>query len=187
MRASALSLMRLALATDALAQAVIDDARARLVVHDDRLRAAQPATAIATRCLHCRTPLLFGHSGQPLNGATLEHVVPRSWFGRGAARELTAGLDGPDDARNLALACAACNHAKGRGPDARGPGDARAREVVIAAQSRRMARWREDPAAPQTMAMAVNEPREARSLRHPGSARRSPSAAARRRRPARAR
>jgi len=144
MRASALSLMRLALATDALARAVSEDIRAPFAQHG--ARAVDRSPRIATRCLHCRTPLLFADTGQPLNGATLEHVVPRSWFGRGAARELTAGLGDPNDARNLALACGACNHAKGRGPDARGPGDARARAVVAEALTRRLERWREDPA-----------------------------------------
>lgn len=147
MRARALLLMRLALATDALAVSGSPAPRGAGAARNDATGELQRARTIATRCLHCRTPLRFAESGAPLNGATLEHVVPRSWFGRPAARELTGGLAGPDDARNLALACAACNHAKGRGPDARGPGDARAREVVAAALARRLERWREEVTA----------------------------------------
>ncbi|MFN7751340.1 MAG: HNH endonuclease [Pseudomonadota bacterium] len=147
MRARALHLMRLALATDALASDAPRPARTPGADLPAYPREGSAAGAIATRCLHCRTPLLFAPSGASLNGATLEHVVPRSWFGRGAARELTAGLDGPDDPRNLAPACAACNHAKGRGPDARGPGDARARAAVAGALARRLERWRPAPAA----------------------------------------
>jgi 5-methylcytosine-specific restriction endonuclease McrA len=141
--------MRLALATDALAVSGCPAPRVAGADRRDATVGLQRARTIATRCLHCRTPLRFAESGAPLNGATLEHVVPRSWFGRTAARELTGGLTGPDDARNLALACAACNHAKGRGPDARGPGDARAREVVAAALARRLERWRAEAAAPE--------------------------------------
>jgi len=47
-----------------------------------------------------------------------------------------------------APARAACNHAKGRHHDARGPQDARAREVVAALLSARLARWRAPPPAP---------------------------------------
>jgi 5-methylcytosine-specific restriction endonuclease McrA len=95
-----------------------------------------------TRCLHCRAHLTVGKDGQPLGAATLEHIVPRSWFGRRAAVDLTAALTGPDDPRNLALACARCNQTKGRGPDAAGPADGRAREIVSALLARRIARYR---------------------------------------------
>ena len=100
-----------------------------------------------TRCLHCRTRLQVRDDGTPLGHASLEHVVPRAWFGKRAAAPLTARVgDEPDDARNLAVACARCNHDKGKGPDARGPSDARAVEVVEALLTRRLARWREPPA-----------------------------------------
>lgn len=104
---------------------------------------SQADEAWTTRCLHCRSPLQFDTSGAPLNGGTLEHVVPRSWFPKRAAAALTEGLRGPDDPRNLALACPRCNQQKGKGPDAKGPSDARAREVVAALQRSRMARWRD--------------------------------------------
>lgn len=98
-----------------------------------------------TRCLHCRAHLSITAVGEPLGTTTLEHIVPRSWFGRRGSDALVAGLDGPSDPRNLGLACARCNQQKGRGPDAAGPGDARAREIVRALLDRRLERYREDP------------------------------------------
>lgn len=95
-----------------------------------------------TRCLHCRSRLLLSLAGEPLGPATLEHVVPRAWFERPAAAALVARVGTADDPRNLALACARCNHDKGKGPDERGPGDARAHAVVQALLERRLARWR---------------------------------------------
>lgn len=97
-----------------------------------------------TRCLHCRRRLRVRDDGEALGHATLEHVVPQAWFGKRAAATLTAQVGGDaDDARNLALACAACNHGKGVRHDARGPGDPRAFEVVSQLLQRRCARWRE--------------------------------------------
>jgi len=98
-----------------------------------------------TRCLHCRAHLSITAQGEPLGTATLEHIVPRSWFGRRGSEDIIAGLDGPSDPRNLALACARCNQQKGRGPDAAGPADARAREIVRALLERRAGRYIEDP------------------------------------------
>lgn len=101
----------------------------------------------ATRCLHCRAHLHVRDDGEALGAASLEHVVPRAWFGKRVAATLTARVgDDADDARNLALACQRCNHGKGTRHDARGPGDPRAREVVGALLDARMARWRPDPA-----------------------------------------
>jgi hypothetical protein len=100
-----------------------------------------------TRCLHCRTRLRLRGDGEPLGNASLEHVVPRAWFGKRAAAALTARVgDLADDPRNLALGCARCNHDKGKGPDARGPGDARAYAVIETLLNARLARWREPPA-----------------------------------------
>ncbi|GAB2512061.1 HNH endonuclease [Lysobacter humi (ex Lee et al. 2017)] len=97
-----------------------------------------------TRCLHCRTRLQVRADGTPLGSASLEHVVPQAWFGRRAAAALTSQVgNDADDPRNLALACARCNHDKGKGPDARGPQDARAMEVVTTLLARRRARWRD--------------------------------------------
>lgn len=97
-----------------------------------------------TRCLHCRTRLQVRADGTAMGASSLEHVVPQAWFGKRAAAALTARVsDDPDDARNLAVACARCNQDKGKGPDARGPVDARAREVVTSLLDTRLARWRE--------------------------------------------
>lgn len=98
-----------------------------------------------TRCLHCRTRLHVAPDGQPLGHASLEHVVPRAWFGKRAATALTGRVEQPDDARNLAIACRRCNHDKGKGPDARGPTDARALEVVSVLLDTRLCRWRPLP------------------------------------------
>ena len=95
-----------------------------------------------TRCLHCRTRLQAREDGTPLGHASLEHVVPQAWFGKRAAMPLTDRVGDADDARNLSLACARCNQDKGKGPDARGPSDERAHEVVEALLGRRLARWR---------------------------------------------
>lgn len=103
--------------------------------------------AWATRCLHCRSRLLLASTGEPLGHATLEHVVPQAWFGRAAAVPLVARVGTADDARNLALACRRCDHDKGKGPDERGPTDARAFAVVAALLDRRLARWRDPPPA----------------------------------------
>lgn len=104
--------------------------------------AAETSGGWETRCLHCRSRLAATADGNLLGSATVEHIVPRSWFDSPAARELCDAFDGPDDPRNLALACARCNHEKGRGHDKRGASDARAREVVESLLARRLARWR---------------------------------------------
>lgn len=126
MRASLRHRFLQAVATDAEAQAVED--------------------GWTTRCLHCRTRLQVSADGTPCGAASLEHVVPRAWFGKRAAAGLVAQVGGqPDDARNLALACARCNQTKGTGPDARGPQDGRAHAVVAALLATRLHRWREPP------------------------------------------
>lgn len=97
-----------------------------------------------TRCLHCRTRLQVATDGEPMGAASLEHVVPRAWFARRAAAILVERVGcSPDDARNLAIACTRCNHDKGKGPDARGPSDARAFEIVETLLGTRLGRWRE--------------------------------------------
>jgi 5-methylcytosine-specific restriction endonuclease McrA len=96
-----------------------------------------------TRCLHCRTRLQVADDGTALGGSSLEHVVPQAWFGLRAAAALTAQVGNDrDDARNLAVACRSCNQDKGKGPDARGPTDARAYAVVETLLAKRLARWR---------------------------------------------
>jgi hypothetical protein len=107
-------------------------------------QAVRMADGWETRCLHCRTRLWLDADGTPRGHASLEHVVPRAWFGQRSAASLCAQVDDDaDGARNLAIACARCNHDKGKGPDARGPSDARAFDVVGAMLGRRMDRWRD--------------------------------------------
>jgi 5-methylcytosine-specific restriction endonuclease McrA len=97
-----------------------------------------------TRCLHCRRRLHLRADGEALGNATLEHVVPQAWFGKRTAAMLTGRVgDDANDPRNLAIACAGCNHGKGVSHDARGPNDARAVAVIAALLDRRLARWRE--------------------------------------------
>jgi len=122
--------------------------RQRLLLAAQTDAQAQPAAGgWHSRCLHCRRRLDLRGDGEPLGHCSLEHVVPQAWFGRRAAAALCAQVgDDANDARNLALACAGCNHAKGRHHDARGPQDARARDVVAALLSARLARWRPPPA-----------------------------------------
>lgn len=113
-----------------------------LALHSDA-EAWSDGTHWTTRCLHCRRRLAVRADGTPEGHASLEHVVPRAWFDRRAAAALVQRVGGaPDAAANLAVACARCNHDKGKGHDARGPGDARALEVVEALLDRRLARWR---------------------------------------------
>lgn len=98
-----------------------------------------------TRCLHCRSGLPLAEDGEPLNGATLEHVVPQSWFDKRSAADLISDVTGPNDARNLALACSRCNQGKGARHDAKGPSHPRAREVVTQLKQRRMERLKPLP------------------------------------------
>jgi 5-methylcytosine-specific restriction endonuclease McrA len=100
-----------------------------------------------TRCLHCRSALYVFDEGVTSNGATLEHIIPQSWFEKRAAADLIADLTGPDDVRNLALACPRCNQGKGLNHDKAGPSNHRAREVVQALFAKRQARYNAlDPA-----------------------------------------
>jgi 5-methylcytosine-specific restriction endonuclease McrA len=103
--------------------------------------AVRQANGWLTHCLHCRSALLLKADGAPVSAVTLEHIVPQSWFQRWPAAACCQALAGADDPRNLALACARCNHDKGKDLDVRGPGDARALEVVSALLARRAARW----------------------------------------------
>lgn len=125
-----------------------------------------------TRCLHCRSRLQVREDGEAMGHATLEHVVPQAWFGRRPAAALTAQVgDDANDARNLAIACAGCNHAKGVRHDARGPNDPRARDVVQSLLDTRLQRWREvDSAGHEGLAdTAPGDP--AASLTEPGARR----------------
>lgn len=84
----------------------------------------------AGRCIHCNAHLHIALDGTPLSRATIEHIVARAH-------------GGTDDPRNLALACARCNHQKGRHHDVRHKTDARLVDVVERLRRRRLERWRE--------------------------------------------
>lgn len=111
------------------------------VRHD--LAAQELGDAWLTPCLHCRSKVGISRSGEPDRGTTLEHIVPRAWFGKRAAAALCARVIGAEDPRNLALACARCNHSKGRRADASGPQDEAARRTVESLIERRLQRWRD--------------------------------------------
>ena len=115
----------------------------RLAVATDAEAVQAPDGIWTTRCLHCRTRLQVAADGEAIGASSLEHVVPQAWFGLRAAAALAALVgDDRDDPRNLAVACRRCNQDKGKGPDARGPQDARAHDVVAALLAKRLTRWR---------------------------------------------
>lgn len=105
------------------------------------VNAQNTGRAWLTRCLHCGSHVGVSESGTPMGTTTLEHIVPRSWFGIRAAADLVERVGAPDDPRNLALACARCNQQKGRTHDAHGPADERAHDVVARLLAKRLARF----------------------------------------------
>ena len=96
-------------------------------------RAEQRGRAVwLGRCIHCNAPLVVAADGEPVSRATIEHLVPRAHGG-------TDALD------NLALACARCNHGKGKRHDPHYASDPHARELVARLVARRRERWRDPP------------------------------------------
>lgn len=87
------------------------------------------------KCIHCNTKLAFDLDGEPLDGATVEHINPRHH-------------GGTDAVENIAAACARCNHAKGRRLDHRRPGDPDLQAMVAHLQAVRAERWRAADEAP---------------------------------------
>ncbi len=87
------------------------------------------------RCLMCNAGVMASHRGVLLEGATLEHILPRNH-------------GGDDDVSNLAIACLRCNQGKGSRIDALSLHDPRRREVTMALLERRRARWRQVEPAP---------------------------------------
>lgn len=81
------------------------------------------------KCIHCNRKLVVELDGRAAKSVTVEHIVPQ-----------TSG--GGDDLANLALACARCNHQKGRHHDVKGLADPRAAELVDALLEKRRKRWR---------------------------------------------
>lgn len=81
------------------------------------------------KCLHCRRKLQLAADGTPLNGATLEHIVPKNH-------------GGTDDVENLAIACARCNSEKGLRHDHKRSDDPEVREIIERLKARRLDRFR---------------------------------------------
>ncbi len=98
----------------------------------ERVEVRGGGEAWAGKCIHCGAAVLVRLDGAPLGTATLEHVVPRAH-------------GGTDDLDNLAIACARCNHQKGRRQDLRGPGDPGFDAVVATLRARLDARRRAAP------------------------------------------
>jgi len=82
------------------------------------------------KCIFCRRKLLVAADGTPISAATVEHIVSRNH-------------GGDDSIENLALACASCNHEKGRRHDNQRKDDPRTQEIVSKLQVERRRRWRE--------------------------------------------
>ena len=82
------------------------------------------------KCIHCNSKLMVTPDGTPIGKATVEHIVPR-----------THG--GTDDVRNVAMACARCNGAKGRRLDNRRRDDPDLVAMIERLQQRRADRWRD--------------------------------------------
>ncbi|MDH3817707.1 MAG: HNH endonuclease [Myxococcales bacterium] len=81
------------------------------------------------KCIHCQRKLALRADGSPINGATLEHIVPKNH-------------GGTDELENLAIACARCNSEKGLRHDHKHPDDPKLREVIERLQERRRNRSR---------------------------------------------
>ena len=81
------------------------------------------------KCIHCQKKLALASDGTPLNGATLEHIVPKNH-------------GGTDDLENLAIACARCNAEKGLRHDHKRSNDPKLRAMIERLQARRQERLR---------------------------------------------
>ena len=80
------------------------------------------------KCIHCKRKLSLMANGLSEGNATLEHIVPRT---HGGTNDLT----------NLSVACARCNHQKGRRIDVLPSTDDRYLKVVdrlVAEKSKRL-------------------------------------------------
>jgi 5-methylcytosine-specific restriction endonuclease McrA len=104
-----------------LAVAASDSTATRVVVRGSELWVG--------RCIHCRARVTVPLDARERGSATLEHIVPRHH-------------GGSDAIDNLALACAACNHAKGRDLDCRRADDPTLQRVVAELLRERRARMR---------------------------------------------
>ena len=87
------------------------------------------------RCLHCKTKVVVPEKGPVPGNVTIEHIVPQT---HGGTNELA----------NVALACAGCNHEKGRRHDLKNVRDPARLALEQALLERRAARFREAPGLP---------------------------------------
>ena len=83
------------------------------------------------KCIFCNRKLYVDENGVPDHNVTIEHILPRS-------------KGGTDELKNLALACAGCNHEKGIRHDISKANKQRAFEVIIKLQQKRQKRWRKN-------------------------------------------
>ena len=79
------------------------------------------------KCIHCQRKLVLRMDGTPINGATVEHIIPRNH-------------GGTDDLENLAIACASCNSEKGLRHDHKRADDPKLRAIIERLQERRRQR-----------------------------------------------
>lgn len=93
-------------------------------------RTVDGAAAWVGKCIACGRALVVGADGRIRSHATVEHIWPRH--------------HGGDDAlANLALACAGCNHEKGRRHDHKRRDDPKLAAVAGELARRRRERWRD--------------------------------------------
>ncbi|KYF62199.1 HNH endonuclease [Sorangium cellulosum] len=85
--------------------------------------------AWAGKCIHCLSHVVVGLDGEPIQRATIEHIVPRTHGG-------TDALD------NLALACGRCNALKGMRLDVRRRDDPKLVAVIERLRERKASRRR---------------------------------------------
>lgn len=119
-------------AYEGIAQAVGQrDKVLRIVATDNTFERATDrfGAAWVGKCIHCNARLRISLDGDSCGLATIEHIVPRHH-------------GGDDSVENLALACARCNHQKGKRLDNKKRQDARLWEVLQTLRARRLARLR---------------------------------------------
>lgn len=85
------------------------------------------APVLVGKCIHCQRKLILAADGTPMNGATLEHIVPKHH-------------GGTDELENLAIACARCNSEKGLRHDHKRADDPKLREIIERLRARRLER-----------------------------------------------
>lgn len=105
---------------------LLDVARSDLTFEERCLRGRR---YLEGKCIHCGTRVLVPLSSNEPASATLEHIVPKHH-------------GGGDTLDNLTIACARCNHGKGRRLDHRKRDDPALQRVVELLRQRRRERLR---------------------------------------------